>query len=998
MQSTYSQRVIGARDPIPSGYPETGVTASPSDSAAIQLIGTGIWFCLLTLVAPGIAASPVSLSLTPRSAALRGSQTQQFTATMWGASNRAVTWTLSPALGTISAAGYTAPATIAAAQTVTVRATSVADSTKAASATVTLAPTVTISLAPSSAALTGSQSQQFTATVRGAVNRAVTWTLSPAVGTISAAGLYAAPATIAAAQTVTVKATSLANPTQSASATVTLAPPITIVVSPLSAALTASQTQQFTSTVGGTSNTEATWTLSPTVGTISALGLYTAPATIAAAQTVTVTVISAADSTKSASATVTLNPPVTVSLTPFSVSLQPSQNQTFTATVSGSSNTGVTWSFSPALGSLASGTTTAVYIAPSTAPTTQSVTVTASSMADSSKTATAAITLPQAVTVSLSPSTVSLAVSSTQQFTATVLGTSNTAVTWSIDPSVGTIFSAGLYTAPASVPTSQTVTVTARSVADPTTSASATISLSPPIGTFTYYVDSVNGADSNPGTLAAPWQMIAKVNSTTLLPGQSVAFKAGDVWREQLVVSSSGKAASPIIFGAYGIGAPPVIDGADLVLTWTSSSLPNVYIAAVANQPNQVFVGGLRIAQGTSQSALAGNQWFWSAGTLYLYDSSGNPGGKGVSIAAAQRNSNVDLNSKNYVVIQDLALLHANENGIFCSGDCIAPTLQGNSISYAFGDGVRNNSNATWADSVITANTIDHSGASGIALVTPGVTNNLISGNTLHHNSQIYSSVGDHGFSGGLYFWTVGSGNIVAGNTSYDNGVLDSGALVSASAPIGMGFWFDTVSPGNTLTRNVSYSNSYNGIQFEDTSGCALTYNVAYANVNTSNYANGISVNSYNQIAATSGNLIANNVAYGNYWGVQLTGYSNGAAGEFTGNVFENNIVYASVGGLELSALYGAENDGQMGFANVYSNNIIGPAGSGFIGWGAHTSFGTLTAWQSASGAATNSAANPLFVGPTLGNFALQVGSPAIGAGVYIPGVSAVDPPNIGAQ
>ncbi len=42
----------------------------------------------------------------------------------------------------------------------------------------------------------------------------------PAVGTISASGLYTAPGVIASAQTVTVTATSVADATKSASATV----------------------------------------------------------------------------------------------------------------------------------------------------------------------------------------------------------------------------------------------------------------------------------------------------------------------------------------------------------------------------------------------------------------------------------------------------------------------------------------------------------------------------------------------------------------------------------------------------------------------------------------------------------------------------------------------------------------------------------------------------------------------------------------------------------
>jgi hypothetical protein len=71
--------------------------------------------------------------------------------------------------------------------------------------------------------LTQSQTQAFTATVANTSNSAVTWSLSPAVGSISTAGLYTAPASITAGQTVTVKVTSVPNPAISASATVSLA-------------------------------------------------------------------------------------------------------------------------------------------------------------------------------------------------------------------------------------------------------------------------------------------------------------------------------------------------------------------------------------------------------------------------------------------------------------------------------------------------------------------------------------------------------------------------------------------------------------------------------------------------------------------------------------------------------------------------------------------------------------------------------------------------------
>jgi glucosylceramidase len=88
---------------------------------------------------------------------------------------------------------------------------------------------------------------------------------------------------------------------------------------------------------------------------------------------------------------------------------------------------------------------------------------------------------PPPVSVSVTPGTATLSANGTQSFTATVANTSNQAVTWTISPAgVGTISASGMYTAPATISSQQTVTVTATSQADATKSASATITLLPP--------------------------------------------------------------------------------------------------------------------------------------------------------------------------------------------------------------------------------------------------------------------------------------------------------------------------------------------------------------------------------------------------------------------------------------------------------------------------------------------------------------------------------------
>lgn len=87
-----------------------------------------------------------------------------------------------------------------------------------------------------------------------------------------------------------------------------------------------------------------------------------------------------------------------------------------------------------------------------------------------------------------------------------------------------------------------------------------------------YYVDATLGSDSNPGTLALPWQTISKVNSSSFSAGDTINFKCGETWREQLTVPSSGSVGNPIIIQSYGTGAQPIISGADIKTGWINDS------------------------------------------------------------------------------------------------------------------------------------------------------------------------------------------------------------------------------------------------------------------------------------------------------------------------------------------------------------------------------------------------------------------------------------------
>jgi hypothetical protein len=444
------------------------------------------------LSASDVASLYLSVSVTPPVATLSPGLSQSFLATVQNATNQSVNWSVTPSVGSVSSSGvYTPPATFTVSQTVTITATTVAAPYGSGTATVNLVAPISVSVSPTSGGtLYQGQTEAFTATVLNTPNLAVTWTINPSVGSVSAAGVYTAPASVPSSQVVTVTATSVADPTKSASAAITLSPPVSVSVAPTSGGmLYQGQTEGFTATVLNTPNLAVNWTINPNVGSVSAAGVYTAPASVTSSQVVTVTATSVADPTKSASASITLSPPVSVSVAPTSGgTLYQGQTEGFTATVLNTPNLAVNWTINPNVGSVSAA---GVYTAPASVTSSQVVTVTATSVADPTKSASASITLSPPASVSVAPTSGGMLYQGqTEGFTATVLNTPNLVVNWTINPNVGSVSSSGVYTAPAVVSGSQVITVTATSVADPTKSGSATLTVAVASSSSADYVTS----------------------------------------------------------------------------------------------------------------------------------------------------------------------------------------------------------------------------------------------------------------------------------------------------------------------------------------------------------------------------------------------------------------------------------------------------------------------------------------------------------------------------
>jgi hypothetical protein len=185
-----------------------GLYTAPSNSGSHTVTATSV-------ANPAKSASATVtvngvVTIAPSTAGIITGATQQFTAQVQGQPNATVNWSVdgvaggNSAVGTITAQGlYSAPSQVGS-HTV---AAGISNPTTSASAPVTV---FTFSLSPGGTLLAPSATLQFTASIQGLSNSAVTWSVdgvaggNTSSGTISANGLYTAPSgtgahTIAAA-------------------------------------------------------------------------------------------------------------------------------------------------------------------------------------------------------------------------------------------------------------------------------------------------------------------------------------------------------------------------------------------------------------------------------------------------------------------------------------------------------------------------------------------------------------------------------------------------------------------------------------------------------------------------------------------------------------------------------------------------------------------------------------------------------------------------------
>ena len=299
-----------------------------------------------------------------------------------------------------------------------------------------------------------------------------------------------------------------------------------------------------------------------------------------------------------------------------------------------------------------------------------------------------------------------------------------------------------------------------------------------------YYISNSSGNNSSDGrSESTAWKTFDKVNSAVLSAGDLILFKAGDVWRETLKVSSSGKPGSFITYGRYGSGVNPAIYGSQISDGWTNYS-GNIWVSVSAfanprsNFSCEIFFSELdksvtwgHYRSGTS-SLTTEYDWTWNSNKIYVYSAT-DPDSRYSEIEIPQRQTGIDLNNKEYIDINGLDIFYGIYEGI--TYDWAHPQIElfgliveNCTIAY-IGGNITNSGNengfgidVAYSDMIVRDCEIHNCGRRGISFHLYGsgftVRNVLIEKNYFHdghHTTGVDISVGSGSYTGSFDGMTI---------------------------------------------------------------------------------------------------------------------------------------------------------------------------------------------------------------------------------------------------
>ena len=489
----------------------------------------------------------------------------------------------------------------------------------------------------------------------------------------------------------------------------------------------------------------------------------------------------------------------------------------------------------------------------------------------------------------------------------------------------------------------------------------------------TYYVDCAASNDLGAGTSATTaWKTMYPVNGHSFKGGDSVLFKRGCTWREQLTIPSSGAAGNPVTFGAYGSGALPIISGLNLATGWTQESARIWYTAWPSDPLVLVIDGNWAIKQASKATLDAEYEWFYDSGLarIFIYSAT-TPSGR--VIEAASRPSAIHASGKSYLTVQDIAARGGGWATIQILDASAGVTFQRVQETFSYRDGIEvNETGGAYADGVnVLDSTFAFNGGCGINVKADNV---LISGNEV--NSFVLEDLEN---TTGIM---VGgrevrqSGVQILRNHVYNGGAVRSiqlatglhGSGIHLDGPVG------AIAVNFNRVHDCAAPTAY-GIHLENVNSATVMSNVVYRIAST-----GIGVTAWGNSSA-SNNKVYNNTVYGCGYGIAIWGPFPLVAGTVMNNEIVNNISYGNRS-RNLQARFGAENVAPYGSGNEYTYNCFGAGAPDFIEWGDGGRKSNYAAWEAAYGGSTHSVqSDPQLTNAAGSDLTLRATSPCIDAG-----------------
>ena len=309
------------------------------------------------------------------------------------------------------------------------------------------------------------------------------------------------------------------------------------------------------------------------------------------------------------------------------------------------------------------------------------------------------------------------------------------------------------------------------------------------------YIDP-SAAAGGDGSLAHPF---SSWNFGPIQPGTTYLQRAGTMFTGTVYVDKAASAASPIVIGAYGSGAAPVIDG---TVDFTGASYATLRGFHLSNPDGAAVL----IQQGSHNVTVTGNSITGSAAGIWIGDDAGD----GIGI----RGNIITGSAGAGILVSDTGTTAAD-----------SITIAGNQVSGSGGDGIQIQANhIVVANNIVSDNGLAVAGASGIQVYASSATSdegqdNQITGNVVVGNHDLLAQDGngillDQWTGGNLVADNLAMGNDGAGIALYDssgnrisgnvvgNNAVDSGHTHSIQADLSLndvlGLTKDNIFKGNT--------------------------------------------------------------------------------------------------------------------------------------------------------------------------------------------------------